>query len=129
VLKKTIFGLATCWTIFVAVLCLVSFHKLPSLGITGGDKYVHFIFHFVFTLLWGYFSFLKQKRIVLPRIALVLFISICYGIILELLQEIYTTTRQADLFDIIANTIGATMAFLVFVLGRTIFKGKKATNR
>jgi glycopeptide antibiotics resistance protein len=114
--KNAIFGLAICWTILVAILCLVSFNKLPSFGVSGADKYVHFTFHFVFTMLWGYYSFLKQNRIELNKILSIIVISICYGILIEFLQEVFTITRQADVFDVFANLVGATTAFLIFIL-------------
>jgi VanZ family protein len=113
--KNVILVLAIGWTILVAFLCLVSFSKLPSFGVSGVDKYVHFTFHFVFTLLWGYFSILKEKKIMLYKIALFFFISLGYGILIEFLQEVFTTTRHADVFDVLANTVGGLTSLLVFV--------------
>ena len=115
-LKNVIFSLAIGWTILVAFLCLVSFNKLPSFGISGTDKYVHFTFHFIFVLLWGCYSFIKQKGILLNKIALIFFISLCYGLLIEFLQEEATTTRHGDGLDVLANAAGATSALIVFVL-------------
>ena len=116
VLKKTIFGLAIGWTVLIAVLCLVKFSKLPSFGVSGIDKYVHFTFHFVFTMLWALYLWLKQNEIMLNKIVTIIVISICYGILIEILQETCTTTRHADIFDVLANFIGATFALALFVL-------------
>ncbi|MGL2962946.1 VanZ family protein [Flavobacterium sp. RSB2_4_14] len=124
-LKKTIFGLALSWTILVAFLCLVSFSKLPSFGISGTDKYVHVTFHFVFTLLWGYYSWLNQNKIELKKIVTIVFISFCFGILIEFLQEEFTLTRHADVFDVLANLLGAIIAFLVFVF----IKQNKSRNK
>ena len=125
VLKKTLLGLAIGWTVLIAVLCLVKFTDLPSLGVSGGDKYVHFTLHFVFTLLWGLYAWNKQNEMGLNKIAIIIVISICYGILIEILQETFTTTRHADIFDVLANGTGATMALVVFVL---IKKRKTANN-
>ncbi len=125
VLKKAAFGLAIGWTVLIAVLCLVKFNDLPSFGVSGADKYVHFTLHFVFTILWGFYSFKKRNEIALNKIATIFVISFCYGILIEILQETCTATRHADLIDVIANGAGATMALVLFVL---IKKRKTANN-
>ena len=126
VLKKAILVLAVGWTVLIAVLCLVKFTDLPSLGVSGADKYVHITLHFVFTMLWGLYSWKRQNEIGLNKIAIIIVISICYGILIEILQETCTTTRHADIFDVLANGTGATIAFVVFVL---IKKRKQQTTR
>ena len=115
-LKQAMLSLAVSWTILIAVLCLVKFTDLPSFGVSGADKYVHFTLHFVFTLLWGFYFWLKLDEIIIPKIARVVLLSLCYGIVIEILQEIATNTRHADIFDVLANSAGATIALLFFVL-------------
>ena len=115
VLKKTTFSLAIVWTVLIAVLCLVKFGSLPSLGVSGADKYVHITFHFGFVLLWGFYFWQKRNEILISKIIRLVIISIFYGILIEFLQETCTTTRHADLFDVLANLTGATIALLVFV--------------
>ena len=115
VLKKTTFSLAICWTVLIAVLCLVKFGSLPSISLSGADKYVHITFHFGFVMLWGFYFRQKQNEIILPKIIRLVVISIFYGILIEFLQETCTTTRHADIFDVLANLTGATIALLVFV--------------
>ena len=115
-LKKAILSLAISWTILIAVLCLVKFTDLPSFGVSGADKYVHFTLHFVFTLLWGFNFWIKLNEIIISKIVRVVLLSLCYGIVIEILQEIVTNTRHADVFDVLANSAGATIALLFFVL-------------
>jgi len=43
-------------------------------------------------------------------------LSFGFGISIEILQELFTTTRHADLFDVLANLTGATIAILGVVL-------------
>jgi VanZ family protein len=116
VLKKTIFSLALCWTVLIAVLCLVKFGKLPTFHVSGADKYVHFTFHFVFTLLWGYYVWIKKNKAELKSIVKVFIVSLLYGILIEFLQETLTTTRHADIYDVMANATGATTALGLFLL-------------
>lgn len=116
VLKKTVFGLALCWTVLIAFLCLIKFGKLPAVPVNGADKYVHFAFHFVFTLLWGHYVWMKNNTAELKLIVKVMVVSILYGILIEFLQETLTTTRHADIYDVLANTTGATTALGFFLL-------------
>lgn len=126
VLKKAVASLAIGWTILIAFLCLVKFNDLPSIGVTEADKYVHFTFHFVFTMLWGFYFWVKLKEIILSKIKQVVIISVCYGILIEVLQEKFTKTRQADILDVMANLSGALIAFIIFIL---IKKQKSINNR
>lgn len=125
VVKKVIFTLALGWTILIAFLCLARFSDLPSLGISNEDKYVHFTFHFVFTLLWGFNYTLYSKRIRILKIVNIVVASLFFGILIEVLQELYTTTRHADIMDVLANLTGATVALGVFILIKISKKNKK----
>jgi VanZ family protein len=120
VLKKTILSLAIGWTFLILILCLVKFSDLPALKVSGADKFGHFSFHFGFTLLWGYFFWLQQGKIRIKSLAKVIFASICYGILIEFLQAVFTKTRQADVMDVAANLTGAMVAFLVFLFLKNI---------
>ncbi|MDN3676109.1 VanZ family protein [Flavobacterium paronense] len=113
-LKKAILSLAIGWTILIAILCLVKFNDLPSFGVSDADKYVHFTFHFVFTTLWGFYLWGNERA--LSKIVRLVIISLCYGILIEFLQETVTTTRHADIFDVLANLTGALFALGLFVL-------------
>jgi len=123
VLKKTILSLATGWTFLILVLCLVNFNDLPKVKVSGADKYGHFTFHFVFTILWGFYSWYQQSQIKLKSILKIISLSLGYGILIEFLQETFTLTRHADVLDVLANFSGAMTALLVFIL---IKKVKKA---
>lgn len=116
VLKITLLSLAVGWTLLIAFLCLVSFSDLPSFGVSGIDKYVHFTFHFVFTLLWGFYSLTKENKIELIKILLIVAISLFFGIVIELLQDAFTKTRHADIEDVLANFTGAIIALVLFIL-------------
>ncbi len=114
--NKILLGLAIGWTTLIGVLCLIKSGELPPIHIAGVDKYVHFTFHFVFTILWGYYALEKQKVTKLQNILIVVGYSLFYGILIEFLQETLTTSRHADIHDVFANFAGALTAFLIFVL-------------
>jgi len=99
--------LAIGWTLLILVLCLVSFKKLPSVNISEADKYVHSTFHFVFTVLW--YVVLKQRNF-RHKLICVFFASVIFGSVIEILQGTFTATRQADIYDVFANSFGAFLA-------------------
>ena len=109
--KSLLFWTAAAWTGVIAFFCLIQLHKVPLGNVANLDKYVHVFFHFVFTLLWALF-FKKQikKADKLKPLVLSFFLSVFFGIGIEILQELCTTTRKADLFDVMANMTGAVLA-------------------
>ena len=103
------------WTIFVAFLCLVNNNDLPSIGmkISGIDKVIHFLFHFIFTLLWSIYYFSKDKMLTPKRVIIIVIASLIFGFMIEWMQASFTLTRQADILDVISNTGGAISAGLL----------------
>lgn len=92
------------WTLIVTLLSLATLGSLgESVPVPYKDKIVHFLFYFVFVLLW-YFA-TKTSLIKL------FFIAVAYGVLMEILQS-FTKTRSADYTDAIANTLGALSAVL-----------------
>lgn len=101
----------------MSYLCLVSSNKIPVINIPDLDKCIHTFFHLVFTFVWFLF-FSKQLQvdtISKPLLFSVAF-SFAFGIIIEILQNIVTTTRNADAFDIVANMVGTILAVFVVVI-------------
>lgn len=121
--KKLWLTLALIWTLVIAVLCLVSFKKLPTVKLTEADKYVHAAFHLVFTGLWFlYLKFQDKKPLLKAFLG-----SVFYGISIEIMQGLFTETRKADLKDVIANTTGALLMVMVILVWQKLRK-RKAYN-
>jgi VanZ family protein len=113
--KNLRLGVAVVWTAAIAVLCLVRFDLLPDMGMQkpNSDKYVHAFLHFVFAWTWfGYFRNLMPMTAKARLLLWVLVLSVCYGVLVEWAQEVFTTTRQADAMDVLANFAGASLAVL-----------------
>ncbi|WP_306353438.1 VanZ family protein [Flavobacterium sp. '19STA2R22 D10 B1'] len=112
--KNIFFGLALFWTIFITLLSLMRFSEVPKIEVENVDKYVHFIFYFGFTMLWYLglstkFNTVKKEKIA----AIALGIAVVYGIMIEVIQGMFTVSRNADVYDAIANTCGSIFAILV----------------
>jgi VanZ family protein len=84
----------------------VSIKEIPHL-----DKYVHFMMYF------GFMSvIIFENRRIIKNIRQLLFISLLplfWGILMEILQSVLTTTRTGDFNDVIFNTIGISCALLI----------------
>jgi VanZ family protein len=105
------------WALVILWLSLMSGNKLPRINIPNLDKAVHFTFYFILSLLMFY-GWMKQDRFPLLHIRPFLFIlciAIAYGILIEIAQETFTTTRHFELLDVAANSVGATIGSLIGV--------------
>jgi VanZ family protein len=121
--ERNLFILALFWTIAITIASLVSLSNMPRVNVLGKDKTVHFLFYFVLTLTWNFALQKKYKNWALKYI--IVFVVIGYGIVIEVLQEVLTKTRQADLYDVIANSAGALVALIViFWLKNKTFEKK-----
>jgi VanZ family protein len=121
--KSIYLSAALIWTCSILFLCFASFSNLPEVGIENADKYVHFTFHFVFVNLWFlYFNNKNQKNSF--KLGIFIFISsVLFGILIELAQQSFTTTRKGDFLDILANASGAFSALTLILIYCLAFKG------
>jgi len=106
---------------------LYSFNKVdpPRFDIPHLDKAVHFSFYFVGCIL-GILFFRERTRgsIDLKKAVLImLFLTILYGIGIEILQYLFTAERTGDVLDALANTIGSICGALLM---KFYFSGKSA---
>ena len=111
--KKILLLFALLWTVLITILSLITVGDIGgSITLPNKDKMVHFVFYFVFVLLWFH---VKKSPHNYKKISVVVFlIAIGYGILMELFQSVFTTTRTADIFDVLANSSGA-LAGLLFI--------------
>lgn len=90
---------------------------LPTLNVNKvvqieqSDKIAHFMAYFVLglTTIWGIY---KMKGLISRKNWIVLIIAISgYGILLEIAQKLFTSHRQLDPLDMVANIIGVVAAW------------------
>lgn len=98
--------LAMGWTILIFIGCSLPGKDLPRVDVFGHvDKVVHVVFFFVFGWLWGKVA---QKPL------LILLIAVLYGFGLEFYQLSFVAGRSFDVWDGMADSLGAVIAFLKF---------------
>ena len=110
VLKKWALPIVLAYASFLTMASLMIISDMPSFGFTFDDKIYHLIAYFIFTLL--VFNYCNSKNYK-NGFAISAGITIVYGIIIEVLQYVITTHRTFDVYDAIANTLGAILAVIV----------------
>ena len=104
--------LAIIWTFLITVASLVSSSAIPKVNLLWNDKIVHFLFYFFFVVFW---SIALHKNFYSKKYSFIIVVfAIVYGIIIEVLQELLTTTREPDLYDVFANALGAIIGYFGF---------------
>jgi VanZ family protein len=115
--KQLYFWAALVWSGIITFFCLVQLNNVPLGNVSNLDKLVHAFFHFVLTTLC--FLFLKSNSSNLNNLKPLLFsflFSVFFGIAIEVAQNLLTETRQADVFDVLANMSGATLSIALIWL-------------
>ncbi len=126
-LKRTIYKnvklLSFSWILVIFILCATPGQYIPSadwLELVSFDKLVHASLFFILASLL-FLVVIKYQQSLLRKY-LYLFLSIAYGVSLEVMQAKLFINRSADWKDMIANTFGCVMALLVFKKLQTIFQ-------
>ncbi|MHA7942159.1 VanZ family protein [Formosa sp. 3Alg 14/1] len=109
--------------LYTAVLATVSLMNLGT--ITDGtpkntDKVFHFLAYCLLSLLWyavfkyGY-KWTQAKVLILTGV-----VAISFGVLIEYLQGALTETRQFDVLDIFANSVGVIVTLLILTIKNKI---------
>ena len=104
---------AISYTIALAILSLVNVDSVSKIGIDVSDKLVHVLAYALLTLIWFYALKISSIQLKLGILALS---CIIYGIILEVIQGVITTHRQADFYDVVANIVGVLIVSTVLFI-------------
>ncbi len=111
--------IAIALTILIAYLSFTS-KQIPEIEIGNIDKYAHIIFYTILSFSW--FLALSIKNTSKYKSLLIGFCVLFYGIIIEVIQENYTTNREGDIYDVIANAIGILIGFGIFIFWKQKIK-------
>lgn len=119
---KNVFILAVTYSVVVSMLFFLPTSDLPKIGFSGVDKIVHVSIYIGAMVLWQLYFYLRQEgHLSLRMVALLLGIFVVYGIIVEVCQELFTATREADAYDVLANFTGCAIGIFLFKIVVRIF--------
>jgi len=100
--------LAVAYTIWLTTLSLIPLNNVPLPDVKFGDKVVHFFLYFFLTIIW-LFACPKLRTLKYKF----LFIVILWGILIEFLQEYMVYLRTGDVYDALANAVGALLGYIL----------------
>ena len=112
-LKTLAFLLAIGYTVTLLTVSLMTIKGIPDLGISFADKVFHFFAYSVLSFLWFIaclytFKFTKKQSVFYALV-----FSIIFGIFIEVLQGTLTVSRAYDVYDMLANSLGALLVSTV----------------
>lgn len=114
------------WMVFVTFSSLHSFEGVstPRFQIPHLDKMVHFTFYFVACILGVLFlrEHSQGNMSIKKAIWIMVFATIAFGVIMEILQHTFTANRMGDIFDAMANTFGSLCGAIA---AKIYFSGKR----
>ncbi|MFD2291380.1 VanZ family protein [Mariniflexile gromovii] len=119
-LKKIVLLISILYTVALAAVCLIKLNNLPDVGVSFGDKIFHLLAYTMLTLLWYYTLFYTVKFENKKALMYAASFSIVFGIIIEVLQGTVTASRSADIYDVMANTIGVFLAVVILFIKNLI---------
>ncbi len=126
---NVLFVLAVLYTIAITIGSLISSDDIPKLDFAISDKLIHFTAYCFLVVLWFLFALIGSKNAhYIKSLLIISFLSLIYGIIIEILQGEIVLSRQADFQDVIANLAGISFAFLILVLLRKKILNLKSIN-
>jgi len=104
--------LSVIWALVVLVLCAFPGQYIPSihfLELMSFDKFVHAGVFFVLCA----FIFITLRKKKLEKCTFIFFfLSVFYGVLLEIMQAYVFSHRSADWMDVIANSTGCLLALI-----------------
>jgi VanZ family protein len=118
---------ALIWTIFIFILMAIPGDMLPEeekTFIPNMDKLLHALVFGSFVFLWSvYYATRKEKNNHSDsRFFLILIIGCLYGYATELMQKYIIPNRDYDIYDILADAVGAIAGYLFVRLTVNWFK-------
>lgn len=119
---KIIRFFAVLYTITIIYGSLIKTSNIPELYLGLSDKVIHAVAYFFLSCIW-FFGVFSKKSNFFKTIFAVAGIIFIFGIIIEVLQEVFSTGRQADFYDVMANCVGILAAsVLIISLNKILFR-------
>lgn len=114
----------------MTLLSLLSLNMDDDIGfeVPFTDKIVHFLFYMVAMFLGGlggreFYSKRFGSKLIMKRFFLSLWV---YGVLIEVMQAVLPTGRSAEIWDVVANTLGLSISFIILNI---LFKNTSFLNR
>lgn len=121
------FFLLAAWVLAIAWLSLVSKPPTPDTTLFGFDKFLHATAYGTLTLLAGWafsgIAALSSRSWILIAVS-----AVAMSALMEAGQALFTTTRTAEVADLVANVIGAAAAVLLARIAKLARSSRQVTK-
>nr|WP_297308627.1 VanZ family protein [uncultured Flavobacterium sp.] len=87
--------------------------EVQQIRIPNADKIVHFILYSVLSFLWMWSLITNAKHSFKKNASFIFLIGTCFGIVIEILQEIFTQSRSGEILDVVSNCSGILFGLLI----------------
>jgi VanZ family protein len=113
-IRKNIFSILVALIIlYLSLAPSNNFEDVPVIDIPNIDKIAHFLMYLTFM---SVIIFENRKKIkYVSQLIYIGIIPFVYGISMEILQMLFTTTRNGSLFDILFNFLGILFSALLWL--------------
>lgn len=118
---------AILWIILILVLCTLPGNDIPSnsfLDKIHFDKFVHFGLFGGIVLFLSLGIYQQKKYISNSTLWLLVLIAAGYGLAIEFIQKYWAINRSFDMYDLVADTLGAIAGIWVFKIVVYLFFNK-----
>ncbi len=118
---RLLLALAVAYTVLLTWVSVSENKDLPDIPyFPFQDKLAHVVAYLGLATLWGLsWNFYSKPKQFHPYYTVLLLAGLIYGTVIEVLQQQLTTSRTADVLDIVANLFGM---LLGAILGQFLFK-------
>ena len=115
-LKKYALRITIFYSTVLAVLSLIHISGIQEVNYSHIDKVFHFIAYSGLSWLWFKALYYKFNYTFNKSLVITAIVSIIFGIIIEVLQGMITSTRVAESNDILANICGVSLTIAILFL-------------
>ncbi len=112
--SKTILNIALGYTVLITILFFIPTSGLPKVEVSGFDKWIHIALFGFLSWIWSLFFFMKGHADSWKSMLLLSILLIIYGILIEVFQELFTHSRTADFYDVLADIVGIILGMSFF---------------
>jgi len=114
--SKYLLFICIIYSVFITIVFLMPAKEIPKLFnfYIPIDKLIHVFIFLILSFLWLLFVNNLSNDTKPVVLLLILVVCLIYGILIEVTQELYVSSRGAEVLDVIADLVGTGLGLLFF---------------
>lgn len=114
-LKKYAFSITVMYSVILAVVSFIHISGIPEIDYSNTDKIFHFLAYSALAWFWFQTFYNAFKWTYYKSLLVAAIVSIIFGILIEVLQGVLTSTRLAENNDVLANVLGISLTVIILL--------------